>query len=407
MKVVAENEVAFHLNPVWSAVWAMSLCAMVLVASEFLPVSLLTPIASDLHITEGHAGQSISISGLFALVTSLFLPSSIGSSDRRRVLLFFTAIMGVSGTMVALAPNARVLMVGRAIIGICIGGFWSMSAATIMRLVPDESVPKALAILNGGNALATTVAAPLGSLLGGIIGWRGAFFCVVPLVVVALGWQYVTLPSLPARFNHGQKTNMGNVFRLLADGKVALGMVSVMLFFMGQFGLFTYLRPFLEGVTGVNVEELSIVLLGMGVSGLAGTYFIGNLLEKRLYSILIFTPLFMALIGTALILFGSSLPVTALLICAWGFFATSAPVAWWTWLSKTLPDEAEAGGGLMVAMVQLAITMGAAVGGVFFDTKGYQSTFLFSIAILGGASVMAGITGQYQKKRQNQAIQGD
>ena len=69
-------------------------------------------------------------------------------------------------------------MIGRAFIGVAIGGFWSMSAATAMRLVPDDKVPRALTILNGGNALATVVAAPMGSFLGGLIGWRGAFFLV-------------------------------------------------------------------------------------------------------------------------------------------------------------------------------------------------------------------------------------
>ena len=47
----------------WSAVLALSLGAFVLVASEFLPVSLLTPIAADLRISEGQAGQAIAISG--------------------------------------------------------------------------------------------------------------------------------------------------------------------------------------------------------------------------------------------------------------------------------------------------------------------------------------------------------
>lgn len=41
----------------WSGVLAMTLCVFVLIASEFMPVSLLTPIAGDLHITEGLAGQ--------------------------------------------------------------------------------------------------------------------------------------------------------------------------------------------------------------------------------------------------------------------------------------------------------------------------------------------------------------
>src|SRR5215207_3678755 len=181
----------------WGAVSALTLCVATLIASEFMPVSLLTPIASDLHVTEGQAGQAISISGIFAVLTSLLIASATRRVDRRTLLLSLTALMLVSGLIVALAPNFFVLMVGRALIGVVVGGFWSMSAATVMRLVPERDVPRALALLNGGNALATTIAAPLGSFLGQYIGWRGAFFTVVPLAAVTLAWQYGTLPSLP------------------------------------------------------------------------------------------------------------------------------------------------------------------------------------------------------------------
>ena len=66
----------------WSAVGSMTLCVALLIASEFMPVSLLTPIAADLKATEGMAGQAISISGLFALVTSLFIANIAGRFDR-------------------------------------------------------------------------------------------------------------------------------------------------------------------------------------------------------------------------------------------------------------------------------------------------------------------------------------
>ena len=107
--------------------------------------------------------------------------------------------MIASGTVVALAPNFAVLMVGRALLGVSIGGFWAMSTATVMRLVPADRVPHALALLNGGNALAATIAAPLGSYVGSLIGWRGAFFSVVPLAAVALAWQFMSLPSMRPR----------------------------------------------------------------------------------------------------------------------------------------------------------------------------------------------------------------
>ena len=179
-------------TPSWGAVFALTLCVATLIASEFMPISLLTPIATDLQTTEGRAGQAIAISGIFAVLTSLGISSATRGVDRRRVLLWLNVLMIVSGILVAFAPNASVFMVGRALIGIVIGGFWSMSAATVMRLVPQADVPRALGMLNGGNALATTIAAPVGSFLGQYIGWRNAFFCVVPLAALTCVWLFVS-----------------------------------------------------------------------------------------------------------------------------------------------------------------------------------------------------------------------
>ncbi|CAN7503295.1 MFS transporter [Neorhizobium tomejilense] len=363
----------------------MALCVAVLIASEFMPVSLLSPIATELGVTEGRTGQAISVSGIFAVLTSVFVAGLTRGLDRRLVLASFSLILMVSGTIVAFAPNYVVLMIGRAMLGIAIGGFWSMSTSIVMRLVPEDSVPKGLAMLNAGNAVAATISAPLGSLLGSYIGWRGAFFAVVPLALLALVWQWASLPSLLPR----RSERSANVFRLLLRPQVALGMGSITLLFMGQFALFTYLRPFLETVTAVSISTLSLLLLLMGLAGVAGTYIIGHLLQKRLFSILVVIPLIMAVIALGLVALGSSSAFTAILLIGWGLFGTAAPVGWGTWLSRTMPDDAEAGGGLQVATIQLAITLGASTGGVLFDAIGWWTTFLFAAALLAGSSLLA------------------
>lgn len=375
----------------WAAVFAMSLAAFALVASEFMPVSLLTPLAADLQISEGQAGQGISVSGLFALLTSLVIAAVAARVERKRLLLALTVLMILSGTVVALAPNYLTFMLGRALIGVAIGGFWSLSAATAMRLVPTAQVPRALAIVNGGNALATVIAAPLGSFLGALIGWRGAFFCVVPVAVAAGLWLLFSLPAIKVQ---GQ-AKTGNVLRLFKQTPVALGMLAISGFFMGQFMLFTYLRPFLESATRVSTSTLSLLLLVLGLAGLAGTVLIERVLKNRLYPVLIAIPLIMALIAVALVAFGGSPITTAVLLGCWGFVATAAPVGWWTWLAHVLPDDAEAGGGLMVAIIQLAITAGATVGGVAFDHSGYQATFELSAATLGVAALLAGLAARH------------
>jgi predicted MFS family arabinose efflux permease len=393
MRITAEQAAVDKQPAAWGAVFAMALGAFALVASEFMPVSLLTPVAADLHISEGQAGQAISVSGAFALATSLFIAPLAGRLDRKLLLAGLSFMMIVSGTVAAFAPNYTIFMVGRAFIGVAIGGFWSMSAATAMRLVPSHQVPRALAIVNGGNALATVVAAPLGSFLGNVVGWRGAFFAVVPVAAIALVWKLFSLPGMKT----GQGASPGGVFRLLKRPAVALGMLAVSLFFLGQFALFTYLRPFLESVTQLGVSALSLMLLLVGVAGFVGTTAIGGFLENSLYRTLIVIPLLMAGLALALIAFGSSVAASAVLLGIWGLVATSAPVAWWTWLARSLPQDAEAGGGLMVAVVQLAIASGATFGGILFDASGYRATFGMSAAVLVAAAGVAWLAARAAK----------
>jgi predicted MFS family arabinose efflux permease len=286
-------------------------------------------------------------------------------------------------------------MIGRALIGVVIGGFWSMSAATAMRLVPAARVPRALAIFNGGNALATVIAAPLGSYLGSIIGWRGAFFCLIPVAAIALAWQWISLPAMTA----ARSNESGSMFRLLKRRTIVLGMAACGAFFMGQFALFTYVRPFLETVAHANVSTLSLILLGIGVAGFIGTATIGVFLRRSVYRALIVIPVLMAVIALALIPFGAWVGGVAVLLALWGLLATAAPVGWWSWIAETMPNDAEAGGGLMVAVVQLAIALGSTAGGMLFDSSGYRSTFVASAAVLLAGAFLTLLTSRSQAPR--------
>src|SRR5450830_531651 len=310
----------------WSGIFAMTLCAFALVASEFMPVSLLTPIAADLKISEGLAGQAISVSGAFAVITSLSISALAGNMSRKTLLLWLTGLMFLSGPIIALAPNYLIYMAGRIFIGVAIGGFWSMSAAAAIRLVPPSKVAKALAIFNGGNALATVVAAPLGSYLGSVIGWRGAFFCLAPVALIAFIWQWISLPSMPSQAG---STGSPKVFKLLKNPAVTVGMLAVSTFFMGQFALFTYLRPYLESVTRVGISTLSLILLAIGVGGFIGTTVISKFLKWNFFRTLVSIPVLMALIAVALTVFGSKVAAVTVLLGIWGLVATAAPVGWW------------------------------------------------------------------------------
>jgi predicted MFS family arabinose efflux permease len=374
-------------TPAWGAVFSLALGVFGLVTAEFLPASLLTPMAADLGVTEGAAGQAVTVTAGVALATSLLIAAATRRIDRRLVLLSFSILLIVSNLLVAFAPSLPVLLAGRVLLGAAIGGFWTMSAAVTMRLVPMALVPRALSILFSGVSAATVLAAPVGSYLGDVLGWRSVFLMVAGLGVLTLIVQFAMLPPLAPSGSGRLRT----LFDVLMRPGVGLGMLAVLLVFTGHFALFTYVRPFLETVTGVGINSVSGILLGFGVANFFGTYLGGLMLERNMRLTLTIMPMAMGILGLVLAGAGRAPAADAAMVALWGLCFGAVPVAWSTWLTRTVPDEAESGGGLIVAAVQFAIAMGAAFGGALFDASGAAGVFAAGGIVLLVATVTIGL----------------
>lgn len=82
----------------------MSLCVFALIASEFMPVSLLMPIASERRVSEGPPRHAIAISGAFSVLTSLFISALAGHLDCKVLLLAVTGVKAVWHCGVGVLP---------------------------------------------------------------------------------------------------------------------------------------------------------------------------------------------------------------------------------------------------------------------------------------------------------------
>ncbi len=269
------NEAKTHARelarPNWSAVFAVAFCVACLITVEFLPVSLLTPMALDLGISEGMAGQSVTTTAFVAMFSSLFITSVIGKTDRRYVVILFSLLLTLSCLLVSFADSFTLLLLGRACLGLALGGFWAMSASLTMRLVPMRVVPKALSIIFGAVSIALVIAAPLGSFLGGLIGWRNVFNGAAVMGVLCTIWVLKALPSLPGESAAQQQ----KMFGLLKRPGVMAGMCAIFMAFAGQFAFFTYIRPVYMTLAGFDVDGLTLVLLSFGIASFIGTSLLG------------------------------------------------------------------------------------------------------------------------------------
>jgi DHA1 family purine ribonucleoside efflux pump-like MFS transporter len=364
-------------RPNWSAVFAVAFCVACLITVEFLPVSLLTPMAQDLGVSEGVAGQSVSVTAFVAMFASLFITNIIGKTDRRYVVIAFSILLTLSCLLVSFASNFALMLVGRALLGLALGGFWAMSASLTLRLVPARTIPKALSVIFGAVSIALVIAAPLGSFLGGIIGWRHVFNGAAVMGLLCIAWVWKALPSMPGQTEHHQ-----NMFGLLKRPGVLAGMIAIFMAFAGQFSFFTYIRPVYMNMAGFDVDGLTLVLLSFGIASFVGTSFSSHILKRSVKLALACAPLILAISALVLILWGSDKVVASGIAIVWGLAFALIPVGWSTWITRSLADQAEKAGSIQVAVIQLANTCGAAVGGYAIDNLGLLSPLVLAGSLM-------------------------
>ncbi|RUV68166.1 MAG: MFS transporter [Mesorhizobium sp.] len=360
-------------EPAWGAVVSLALGVFGLVTAEFLPASLLTPLAQDLGVTEGTAGQAVTATAIVGAIAAPTMAIITKRLDRRLVMWGLTVLLILSNLLAAFASSLPVLLIARIMLGISLGGFWSMSAAMAMRLVPMRLMPRAMSIILTGVSVATVCAAPVGAYVGDVWGWRTAFMIAAVVGALALLMQVATLPKLPAAGVASFRT----LLEVMKRSTIRAALLVVLLVASGHFAGFTYVRPFLENVPALDIETISLVLLAYGIGGFFGNFAGGFMAERNLKAAVGLAPLLIALSALLLLVLGASPVVAAMAVAAWGFAFGAVPVGLQTWLVRAAPDQAESAGGLMVATFQVAIALGAIFGGLLVDHAGVASAFAY------------------------------
>jgi predicted MFS family arabinose efflux permease len=362
----------------WPAVVSLAMGVFGLVTAEFLPASLLTAMAADLAISEGIAGQSVTATALVGAIAAPSIPLLTRRIDRRIVMLWLTVLLVMSNGLAAVADDLWTLLAARVMLGVALGGFWSMAGALAMRLVPDELFPRAMSLILTGVSVATVCAAPIGAWMGELWGWRSAFIAAGAVSLATLVAQLFTLPALPPRA-HPDLRVFGE---LLSRPAVRMALLAVLFVISGHFAGFTYIRPLMENITQLSVGAISAILLGYGIGGFFGNLVGGYIAGRSERHAIVFGGTLIGALAISLLLAGQVAAVAAVAIVLWGFAFGAFPVGFQIWIVRAAPDQAESAGGLLVAAFQTAIAAGAIGGGLLVDHTGALGGPLFAVVAM-------------------------
>ncbi|MFI7466124.1 MFS transporter [Nonomuraea sp. NPDC049646] len=367
----------------WLAVASITLGIFAIVTSEILPIGLLTTIGADFRVTDGTAGLTMTLPGFVAAVAAPVLTVATARLDRRVMLCVLMAVLAAADVLAAVAGAYWVVLASRVLVGLTIGGFWSIAAGLASRLVPPAAVGTATAVIFSAVPLGSVLGVPAGTFIGHLAGWRAAFLVLAGLSVLVLVALLRVLPPLPARQVTGARVLL-DLLRVRGTGIALLGTFLVVL---AHFGTYTYVTPFLEHVTRLPPAAVSAVLLAYGAAGVAGNFLAGRAVATAPRLTFAVCGGLIAAATALLPLAGTSPAGAVVLLVVWGLAYGGVPVCSQAWFLRAAPNAPEAATVVFTSSFQATFALGALLGGTVVDA------FSVSAAMVAGglvALVMAG-----------------
>lgn len=375
----------------WLAILSVAVGAFALVTSEFLPVGVLNDVANDLGISAGLAGLMVTLPGIMAALAAPTISVGVGNLDRRYLLIGLTLIMILANAIVVFAGNFHLLLLGRVLLGVSIGGFWATAIALSSRLAPDGvGVAKANSIIMAGVTLATVIGVPVGTWLSGLMGWRMTFLVTAVVGVPVLLAQVMLLPRLMPE----KAIRISDLPALFINPQARVGLIAVLLIGLAHFAAYTYVAPFFKQNAGFDGPTIGSLLLLYGVAGFMGNIFAGFAANRSVRHTLLLVALLIA-VSTALFPhFATGMTGAAMLIALWGFAFGAFPACANIWMFVVAPKDVERGMPLFVAMFQVIIAVGSFFGGQVVDHLGTGVLLSMATALVGCGFVTVLVLGR-------------
>lgn len=368
----------------WLPLIGLTFAVFVFNTSEFMPIGLLTDIATDLNISEARAGLLISVYAWVVAIMSLPLMIMVSKMELKRLLLSIIALFVVSHVASAFAEGYYTLMLSRIGVACSHSIFWSIAPPLAVRTVPDGKRALGLSTIATGSSVAMVVGLPLGRVVGLYVGWRMTFLSIAIISALIFIFIAVVFPKLQSRGKFAFKQ-----LPALLHNRVLVGVfIMSVLFATAHYTGYSYIEPFLGKVASMSPDLVTLVLIVFGASGMLGSiafskYYMAN--RRRFMLVMTLGP---ALCLLLLQVAAASLLSVVLVCIMWGAMATAFNIAFQDNTICFAPENATSiGMSIFSGIFNLGIGSGAYVGGLVvshlsIDYIGYAGGIIGLIATL-------------------------
>jgi DHA1 family inner membrane transport protein len=343
----------------------LALGTFLMCTTEFMIAGLLPQMARDFGVRPSQVGLLITAFAIGMIVGAPVMAIVTLRLPKRATLVLALAIFAAGHVIAALSGSFALLLAARVLTAVVTGAFWSVASVVATRAAGPDASSRALGVMGSGVALATVLGVPLGSVAGDHLGWRGAFWAIAGLAVIAAA---VIGRFVPA--DQGDAAvSVRSELRALRSTRLWLVLGATVLVMGGCMGTFSFLSPLLTDRSGIPLALVPLVFVCFGLGSMIGTNGVGRFADRRPVATFIACALAAGFVLVLLIPL-SAHAVTAVVVITLLGVVTMAipPVA--TGLSVRLAGSAPTlAAAFTVSAFNGGIAAGSSIGGHTLDTS--------------------------------------
>jgi len=360
----------------------MAFSGFIIIMTETLPAGLLPQLAAEFEVSNGAAGQLVTVYALGTVMAAIPAIAITRGASRKPLLVVGLLGFFVANTLTAIAPTFAVALVVRFVAGAFSGLIWGMLAGYARRIAAPEHAGRAIAIAMAGTPVALSIGTPLGSWLGSTVGWQWSFAGVSALTAVVVLLVLARVPDAPGERSEA-RLPLG---RVLVIPGVALVLGVVFAWMLAHNLLYTYIAPYLDGA-GVALRT-DVALLVFGVAALVGIWITGTLIDRSLRRLTLASAAAFVIAGALLLALPSAVPVTLLAIVLWGVAFGGSATQLQTAIGDAAGESVDVANAMLTTAFNLAIFGGGAFGALLVEGSGpgtlpVAMIALSAVALLG------------------------
>lgn len=360
----------------WLPVISLTFSTFIFNTSEFIPIGLLSDIASDFAITESKAGMLITVYAWIVALASLPLMLAFSKTENKKLMLSIVALFIASHVLSGFSTSYYMLMLSRAGVACAHAIFWSIVTPLAVRVAPEGRRSTALSMIITGSSVAMIVGLPLGRAVGLLVGWRATFLLIAALSAIVFIILAASLPKTPSDNDVSIKSLPA---LLRTPGLRGIYLLTVIII-TGHYTSYSYIEPFLAQVAGMSNTLITIVLSIFGIVGIIGSYFFAKYFDRHQFTFIRFAVAGIS-IFTLLLLPSAINTATVILICIlWGLAINSYNLSFQSEILQVAPHGTAIAMSIYSGIYNVGIGAGALVGGNVCSYMGISN-----IGFVGGA----------------------